>query len=73
MNRDQILDDALAVVRGQGQGSDIIGDVIVSMSIEELRRFAGRLAVLVDWALDSDSIDELTATVELVKAHGSRS
>lgn len=72
MTRDRILDDALAAVRGQAAGSDLIGDVLVQMPIEELRRFAGRLAILATWAIEIDSLDDLAAMVDLIQRHGSR-
>ncbi|NTW41873.1 MAG: hypothetical protein HGA44_18660, partial [Cellulomonadaceae bacterium] len=67
MSRDQILDDALAAVRAQTRGSNILGDVIVSMPIDELRSFAGRLAILAEWAIDAETIEDLAAAVELVQ------
>lgn len=67
MTRDRVLDDALAAIRAHGRGSDLLGDVIVSMSVEELRRFAGRLVILAGWAIAADTLDDLAGAVELVQ------
>lgn len=65
--RDDLLDLALAAVTGARQGDSMLADVIVSLDLDELRRLAGKLALLAAWALDCEDSDDLAACVELAQ------
>lgn len=70
--RDELLDLALAAVTGARQGDSMLADVIVSLDLDELRRFAGKVALIAGWAFECEDTEDLAATVELAQLGISR-
>ena len=66
-DRDVLLDLALAAVTGVRQGDSLLAPVLVSMDLADLRRFAGKVALVGAWALEAADVDALSATVERVQ------
>lgn len=64
---DDLLDLALAAVTAARQGDSMLADVLVSMDLVDLRRFAGKVALIAGWALECEDTDDLAACVELAQ------
>jgi len=65
--RDDLLDLALAAVTAARQSDSMLAEVLVSMDLADLRRFAGKVALIAAWALDCQDAEDLAACVELAQ------